>query len=449
MNDSRDDAVSKFGGGETKPHFRDRRVWASLERILAERASLKSGANVRNILVPLFEKYPFSDETFFRAVIGTAKEEKGVFELDVLSGHAFSGMEVRILPSGRTSRMELPGGAEAGKTGSRCMTVRLQDVEDACRGNLVCDAEMPAGQSDMFSLNVLWLGREPMFAGRTYGLSALTGEYSALVGKLKHKVDPDSGLPLAARKLERGEIGQVEIELDGSVIFDTHDVHSPLAGVFFRDGKTGQILGVGVIRFALRRASNIRWQELELDKALRAASLGQKPLVLWFTGLSGCGKSTVANLLEKRLHDLGKHTYLLDGDNIRHGLCKDLGFTRADRIENMRRITEVAKLMADAGLIVLVAFISPFRDERQRARKSFEPEEFIEIFVDTPLEICEARDIKGLYAKARAGLIRNFTGVDSPYEPPEKPEIRLPGAELTPEEMTDRIISWLKDQKLI
>jgi len=311
-------------------------------------------------------------------------------------------------------------------------------------GHVLCDSRAPAALSDMFSMNVLWLGEEPLYAGRTYQVSSLAGEFDGLVGKLKNRISPDTLLPLACNNLSRGEVGQIELELNGTLVFDIQETLSPLSLLLFKERETGAVLGLGFIRFELRRASNIRWQQLAVDKRQRAAVLGQKPLVLWFTGLSGCGKSTVASQLEKRLHAMGKHTYVLDGDNVRHGLCKDLGFTKADRIENMRRVTEVAKLMVDAGLIVLVTFISPFREERRRARESFEDGEFVEIFVDTPLEVCEARDIKGLYAKARAGLIKNFTGIDSPYEPPENPEIHLHGHQMTLEDMVEKIVEYIE-----
>jgi len=326
----------------------------------------------------------------------------------------------------------------------RMRIVNQEKVSILNVGQILCDSQAPAALSDMFSLNVLWLGEEALYAGRTYLISSLAGDFDGLVGKLKNRISPDTFAPLACNKLARGELGQVEIELNGPLVFDTQERLSPLSLLLFKERKTGNFLGIGFIRFELRRASNIHWQQLEVDKNQRAAALGQKPLVLWFTGLSGCGKSSVASLLEKRLHAMGKHTYVLDGDNIRHGLCKDLGFTKADRIENMRRITEVAKLMVDAGLIVLVTFISPFREERRRAREAFEADEFIEIFVDTPLETCEARDIKGLYAKARAGLIKNFTGIDSPYEPPDSPDIHLHGHQMSVRDMVESILEYMQ-----
>ncbi len=431
---------------EEAARMQDRKIWEALRGVGADELKGVDDDALHRVMSGVFSDLRGERDGPLRARVRSRGEgSEAVFHVDVLSGRPDASADVQVLPAGVQMDMALlDGGGGQGRA-----VVSLSGDGRVEPGSILCDARFPAAQSDMFSLNVLWLGAEPMYAGRTYRISTVSGEFSALVGKLKNRIDPQTFLPLATKQLERAAVGQVEIELDGTLIFDTHDVLSPLAHVLFKDDEGKRVLGFGVVRFALRRASNIRWQELELDKTQRAAGLGQKPLVLWFTGLSGCGKSTVASLLEKKLHAMGKHTYILDGDNVRHGLCKDLGFTKADRVENMRRVTEVAKLMTDAGLIVLVTFISPFRDERSRARKSFEDGEFIEIFVDTPLEVCEARDIKGLYAKARAGLIRNFTGIDSPYEPPENPEIRLPGSQLTVEQMTNRIIAWLQDRRLI
>ncbi len=426
----------------------DERDWKFLQSLLDLQVQLKTAPTSRELLSLLYFRQPESLRGLpLRALVNGVEEEKGL-RISVLSGGLESSSDVEILPTGVSARLECLQSDEE----NHAALVRLSRLEDNSfpePGSIICDARKPARQSDMFSVNVLWFDDEPMYAGRTYRISAITGEYAALVGKLKGRIDTELARSLAATCLKQGEIGQVEIELDGNLIFDTQENPTPLAMIAFLHGAEKRIAGVGMIRFELRRASNIRWQELELNKQQRAAALGQKPLVLWFTGLSGCGKSTVASLLEKKLHEKGKHCYVLDGDNVRHGLCKDLGFTKADRVENMRRVTEVAKLMVDAGLIVLVTFISPFREERAKARASFEEGEFIEIFVDTPLEICEARDIKGLYAKARAGIIKNFTGIDSPYEPPESPEIRLDGARMSVEEMVEVIQKELMSRKLL
>ncbi len=293
--------------------------------------------------------------------------------------------------------------------------------------------------ADQFAVHVFWLGEKDALPGRRYGLRLGDQEARASLSALKHLVDPVTHSPLAGRTISAGQIAYGNLEVDRPLAFAPYD-QAPAQGAFLlRDPITGRPTAYGHIRFALRRATNVRWQALKVDRGARAALNGQKPFVLWFTGLSGSGKSTLASLLDKALHEAGYHTYVLDGDNVRHGLCRDLGFTEADRVENMRRIRETAKLMLDAGLIVLVAFISPFRSERRAARALFEDGEFVEIFVDTPLAECERRDPKGLYKKARAGEITNFTGIDSPYEPPENPDIHLPGATLSPEAMVERI----------
>jgi len=262
--------------------------------------------------------------------------------------------------------------------------------------------------------------------------------------RIRKRMDEENLVSSAENKLEAGEVGRVDLKLEMPVVHDDQCSLTPLAILVLREAGRAQNAGLGIIRHGLRKATNVRRQDFLVDKGARAARMGQKPFVLWFTGLSDSGKSTVAGLVEKYLNAQGKKTYLLDGDNLRHGLNRDLGFTHEDRIENMRRIAEVARLMTDAGLIVLVASISPFRAQREKIRQLFEKDEFMEVFVDTPLEVCEERDSKGLYAKARAGMIRNFTGIDSPYEPPAAPEIHLNGASLAPEEMARQVLRWLK-----
>ena len=314
-------------------------------------------------------------------------------------------------------------------------------------GDVLGDAAEPAAVANVLSTILHWFSDQPLLPGRTYRVVGCGGERPALVGKLKGRLDPE-GLSLAAARLEKGETGVVELEMDAPIVFDAALPESPLSWLLLEDAHSGLPVGVAFIRFALRRAGNVAWQETDIDAAARARALGQRPCVLWFTGYSGSGKSTVASLLERRLHEMGRHTYLLDGDNIRHGLCRDLGFSDADRVENMRRVAEVARLFVDAGLIVIVSFISPFASERAWARNLIGADRFFEVFVDTPLEICEARDIKGLYAKARAGKIRNFTGIDSPYERPQAPDIHLRGNEQSPEEMVEIILQHLRREGL-
>lgn len=356
--------------------------------------------------------------------------------------------EYLVLPAGR--RVEL---TESRVARPEAETFLFGTQPNFCPGpgEILCDAKTPAQVSDMFSAHILWLAEEPLYAGRKYKLVAPGGEALSMVGKLRWRVREDNGEHMAAEKLARGSLGRIEVEMDRAIVFDTREQLTPLSFfVFYKESANQEQHtpeGIGIIEFPLRRADNIRWQPLAISKEDRARALGQKPRVIWFTGLSGSGKSTVASLLEEKLHRRGLHCYVLDGDNVRRGLCKDLGFTKKDRIENMRRVAEVAKLMVDAGLIVLVSFISPLRYEREQIRRMFEPGEFVEVFVDTPLEECERRDIKGLYAKARRGEIKNFTGIDSPYEPPLSPEIHLHGDKTDPDEMVGIVMKYLLEEK--
>lgn len=365
----------------------------------------------------------------------------------VASGVVKPGDKVKALPSGRestvarivTMRGDLPE-AVAGQS----VTITLADEIDVSRGDVLAAAADPPAVADQFECTLVWFDDEPMLPGRPYLLKLGTRTVSAQVTEPKHKVNVNTLERLAATRLELNEIGVCNLALDAPIAFDPYAENKDLGGFILIDRISNRTVGAGMLHFALRRSQNIHWQALDVDKAARSAAKGQKARVVWLTGLSGAGKSTIANLVEKRLHAEGRHTYLLDGDNVRHGLNKDLGFTEEDRVENIRRVAEVAKLMVDAGLIVLVSFISPFRAERRMARDLLEDREFVEVFIDTPLAEAERRDVKGLYAKARAGQLKNFTGVDSPYEPPEHPEIRIDTTKLSPEEAAEKIFDWLE-----
>jgi bifunctional enzyme CysN/CysC len=301
----------------------------------------------------------------------------------------------------------------------------------------------PADPADAYRAVIAWTGARPLLPGRAYTLELAGQAEVATVAPLRYRLDLDSGQHVAANTLGLGELGACDIELGAPIVPSVQDGLT-ISHFLLRDRLDGEPLGVGVIEYALRRSDNVRWQPLSIGKSERSARIGQKPTVLWLTGLSGAGKSTIANLVEAELHRRGHHTYLLDGDNVRHGLNSDLGFTDADRVENIRRVAEVARLMADAGLIVLVSFISPFRAERTMARSLLEPDEFFEVWVDTPLEVAEQRDPKGLYGKARRGELVNFTGIDSPYEPPERPEIHLDTTRTAPEEAAGQVLEALE-----
>ena len=364
----------------------------------------------------------------------------------IAEGAVRPGDAVRVLPSGVQTRVRavIAGFDEVGRAqAGDAITLTLADEVDASRGDVVVAADAPAEVADQFEAKLLWMHAHPMTPGRQYLMKLGTREVTATVTAIRHREDVDTGAHLAAKQLDLNEIATVNLSTGAPLVFEPYGVNRALGGFILIDKLTFETVGAGMIDFALRRASNIHWQALELDKAARAALKQQRPRCIWFTGLSGSGKSTIANLLEKRLHAEGRHTYLLDGDNVRHGLNRDLGFTEADRVENIRRVAEVAKLMVDAGLIVLVSFISPFRSERRMARELFAEGEFVEVFVDAPIEECERRDVKGLYAKARRGDLKNFTGIDSPYEAPQAPEIRLDTAQTAPQACVDRIVGLL------
>jgi bifunctional enzyme CysN/CysC len=369
------------------------------------------------------------------------------FSGQIEAGMARPGDAIRVLPSARESRIARivtrDGDLEVAGAG-QSVTMTLDDEIDCSRGDVIVAAKAPAEVADQFETHIVWMAAEPLLPGRAYWLKIGAKTVSATVTELKHKININSLEELAARRLELNEIGLANISLSEAVAFEPYAINPDLGGFILIDRLTNATVGAGMIRFALRRAHNIHWQAVDVSKATRAAAKGQTPAVLWFTGLSGAGKSTIANLVEKKLLALGRHTYLLDGDNVRHGLNRDLGFTDAERVENIRRVAEVARLMADAGLIVLVSFISPFRSERAMARGLLPPGEFLEIFIDTPLAIAEQRDVKGLYGKARRGELKNFTGIDSPYEPPEAPEIHIRADHVLAEDAADMIIAHLE-----
>jgi bifunctional enzyme CysN/CysC len=364
----------------------------------------------------------------------------------VAAGSVSPGDAVVVLPSGRRSRVARvlgPAGDVAGAGSGEAITLTLEDELDASRGDVIAGVQAPPEVADQFAAHVLWMDAAPLLPGRPYLLKCATRTVGASVTEIKHRVDVNTQEHLAAKHLDLNEVGYCNLHLDQPLPFEPYAANRTLGGFILIDRQTNATVGAGTIDFALRRAANIHWQHLDVDRAARARLLHQQPRCVWFTGLSGSGKSTIANLVARRLHAQGRLAYVLDGDNIRHGLSKDLGFTAEDRVENIRRVAEVARLMTDAGLIVLVSFISPFRAERELARALFAPGEFLEVFVDTPLALAEQRDAKGLYAKARRGELRNFTGIDSPYEAPEHPELRLAAAQLPAEVLADRVVAAL------
>ena len=364
----------------------------------------------------------------------------------VAQGQVRVGDSLRVLPSGVQARVKsLFAGFqefEASEKGDAIM-LTLESEVDVSRGDVLVAAEAPAEVADQFVARLLWMQEHAMTPGRQYLMKLACKEVTATVTEIKYREDVNTGAHLAAKTLGLNEMAVVNVSVSAPLVFEPYGVNRVLGSFILVDKLSFETVGAGMIDFALRRASNIHWQALELNQETRAAQKHQSPRCIWFTGLSGSGKSTLANLLEKRLHAEGRHTYLLDGDNVRHGLNRDLGFTEADRVENIRRVAEVAKLMVDAGLIVLVSLISPFRSERRMARELFADGEFVEVFVDTSIEECEKRDVKGLYAKARRGMLKNFTGIDSPYEAPEMPEVRLRTADTPPEACVDQILKAL------
>ncbi|MEM9724122.1 MAG: sulfate adenylyltransferase subunit CysN [Pseudomonadota bacterium] len=369
------------------------------------------------------------------------------FSGTIAAGAVRPGDAVRVLPSGKQSRVArivtFDGDLDEATAGAS-VTLTLDDEIDISRGDVLVAAETDAEVADQFQATLLWMAEEPLLPGRPYLLKSAAGHATVQVTDMRCRIKVDTLEELAAKSLALNEIGEANLSADRLLPFLPYAKNRALGGFILVDRVTNATVGAGMTRFALRRASNIQRQAFDVDREARAAQKGQKSATLWFTGLSGSGKSTIANALERKLYALGKHTITLDGDNVRHGLNRDLGFTDADRVENIRRVAEVAGLMTEAGLITLVSFISPFRSERELARSRIGAERFWEIFVDTPLEVAEARDVKGLYAKARRGEIKNFTGIDSAYERPDAPDIRIESAAIDAEAAADEILERLR-----
>ena len=368
------------------------------------------------------------------------------FSGQIAAGSIQPGDRVKSMPSGKQSTVQrivtATGDLEQAIAG-QSVTITLDDEIDCSRGDVLVSAEDPSEVSDQFQARLLWMSETPLLPGRRYLLKMGAKTVTATVNAPKYGID------VPAKTLELNQIGVTTLSLDQAIPYDPYDVNREMGGFFLIDRMTNDTVGLGLVDFALRRASNIHWQAMDVDRSALAEQKGQKPAVLWFTGLSGSGKSTIANALQKLLFAQGKHTFTLDGDNVRHGLNRDLGFTDADRVENIRRVANVARLMSDAGLITLVSFISPFRSERQMARNLMADGEFIEVYVDTPLSVAEDRDVKGLYKKARAGEIKNFTGIDSPYEPPQAPELRIDTVNNSPEEAAEVILGFMREKGLL
>lgn len=364
----------------------------------------------------------------------------------IASGETKIGDKVRLHPGGKESSIASivtwEGELQQASVG-QSVTITLNDEIDVSRGDTIAVSTNPCGESDQFQSRILWMSDNPMIPGRQYIFKSNTQTTTLTLGKLKHRIDVNTLNHLPAKTLELNEIGVCNISLDKRIAFDPYGDNRTMGGFIVIDRLSNNTVGMGLIDFALRRSENIHWQKMDVSKESRAEQKSQAAKIIWFTGLSGSGKSSIANILEKKLQALGKHTITLDGDNMRHGLNRDLGFTTADRVENIRRVGEVAKLMVNSGLICITSFISPFESERKMARSLVPENEFIEVYIDTPLSVCEERDVKGLYAKARSGEIPNFTGISSPYESPENPEIRIDTTKLSAEEAANQIIEFI------
>lgn len=402
-------------------------------------------------LLGYLEAAPVGDDLAARPLrmavqhVARAQDLRG-FAGRLAAGIARPGDEVAVLPSGaraKIARILSADGDLAEARAGQSVTLSFDREIDCSRGDMIAAAAQPCETADQFQAALAWMSETALLPGRPYWLKIGARTLGATITQIKHRLDTETLAPAPARQLGFNDIGVVNLSLDHPVAFDPFDEIRETGGFILIDRITNATIGAGMLRFPLRRAHNIHWQANDVSRDARAATLGQRPAILWFTGLSGAGKSTIANLVEKKLHAMGKHTLLLDGDNLRHGLNRDLGFTDADRVENIRRVTEVARLMTDAGMIVLTALISPFRHERALARARAAQGEFFEIFIDVPLDVAEARDPKGLYKKARAGALRNFTGIDSPYEPPEAPDLRIDAANMDALDAAELIVAHI------
>jgi len=419
----------------------DKMAWYSGPTLLAHLETIEVGEHVLKAPFRFPVQWVNRPNLDFRGYSGT-----------VASGSVSVGDELVVAGSAKISKVNSIIGSDGETSAARAgeaVTITLEDEIDISRGDLLSSMAHRPEVADQLAAHVIWMSDELLLPGRPYLLKIGTRTVTATVSRIKHKINVNTFEHVAGRTLELNEIAFCNFALSSPVPFDPYEANHTTGSFILIDRMTNATAGAGMIDFALRRASNIHYQAMKVDKAVRAASNGQKPCVLWFTGLSGAGKSTVADLVEQRLQAMGRRTMLLDGDNLRHGLNQDLGFTAEDRVENIRRVAEVAKLMVEAGLITLVSLISPFRSERQLARDLMDDGEFVEIFVDAPLEVCEERDPKGLYKKARAGDLTNFTGIDSPYEPPESPELRLNTGQQKPEALADTVIALLQDRVVI
>lgn len=407
------------------------------------------GPTLLELLESIDLEVPFREASFRFPVqwVNRPNQDFRGYSGQVAAGTVKPGDQVMVLPSGITTlvkRLVTSDGDLPEASAGRSITLTLADDVDLARGDILCSVDSPAETADQFECTLIWMNDEAMLPGRRYLMKIGTRQLDATISELKYKVDVNAREHHAAKRLKLNEVGVANLSLANPIPFDPYRENRIMGGFILIDRSSNHTVAAGLVHFALRRANNITWQPITIDKRARAVAKHQKGCVVWLTGLSGAGKSTIANMVEQSLHGMGRHTYLLDGDNVRHGLNRDLGFTDEDRVENIRRVAEVSRLMVDAGLIVLVSLISPFRAERDMARNLLQPGEFVEVFVSTPLSVAESRDPKGLYKKARSGRLKNFTGIDSPYEPPTAAEIVIDTTTTSAEDAATTIVEWLE-----